>query len=101
MPPEKKCRSSDCKSFSTAPISAPNSKQALVLGDHFLFDLGERELFRRPLTLGLNQAAADDTGHATPPRANAGEKSTPCAFGPQGFGSRVRHFVATGEPIDR
>src|SRR5882762_8022016 len=41
--------------------------QALVLGDHFLFDFGERELFRRPLTLGLNQAAANDTGHATPP----------------------------------
>src|SRR6266481_1712749 len=41
--------------------------QALVLGDHFLSDFGERELFRRPLTLGLNQAAADDTGHATPP----------------------------------
>ncbi len=41
--------------------------QALVLGDHFLLDFGERELFRRPLTLGLNQATANDTGHATPP----------------------------------
>src|SRR5216683_561649 len=41
--------------------------QVFVLGDHFLLDLGERELFRRPFTLRLNQAAADDTGHATPP----------------------------------
>jgi len=41
--------------------------QALVLGDHFLLDVSERELFRRPLTLGLNQATANHAGHATPP----------------------------------
>src|SRR6266481_2684841 len=41
--------------------------QALVLGDHFLLDIGERKLFRRPLTLGLNQATANRARHATPP----------------------------------
>ena len=52
--------------------------QVFVLGDNVLFDLGERELFRRPFTLGLNQAAADDTGHATPPELTQA-KSLLCA----------------------
>src|SRR2546429_473289 len=41
--------------------------QALVLGDHFFLDVRQRILFRGPFTVGLNQAAANDTGHATPP----------------------------------
>src|SRR5713101_6077249 len=47
--------------------------QALVLGDHFLLDFGKRELFRGPLTLGLNQAAVNDTGHVTPPEQTQAE----------------------------
>src|SRR5882724_11349122 len=41
--------------------------QALVFGDHLLLDVRERIFLRRPLTLRLNQATADVTGHATPP----------------------------------
>src|SRR6267154_1297062 len=41
--------------------------QALVFGDHLLLDVRERIFLRRPLTLRLNQAKADVTGHATPP----------------------------------
>ncbi len=52
--------------------------QAFVLGDHFFLDVVERIFFRGPLTLGLNEATADDTGHATPPKQRQA-KSLLCA----------------------
>src|SRR5206468_3857727 len=45
--------------------------QALVLGDHLLFDFAEGKFFRGPLTSSLNQAATDHTGHVTPPEQQA------------------------------
>ena len=62
--------------------------QALVLGDHFLLDVGERKLFRRPFTLRLNQATANRAGHGDTSQANAGEESTLCAGMRQVFGKR-------------
>src|SRR6267143_2230574 len=41
--------------------------QVFVLSDHFFLDVRQRILFRGPFTLSLNQATANDTGHATPP----------------------------------
>src|SRR6266568_1234621 len=37
--------------------------EAFVLGNHFLFYVGKRMFFRRPLTVSLNQAATNDAGH--------------------------------------
>src|SRR5207247_5578244 len=73
--------------------------QALVLGNHFLLDVSERELLRRPLTLGLNQATANRAGHATPPEQTQA-KSLLCA----GVGDKFRqpngrlrwHQLSTG-----
>src|SRR5207302_8375703 len=53
--------------------------QALVLGDHFLLDVGERKLFRRPFTSRLNQATAIRAGHGDTSQAKGGHKSTLCA----------------------
>src|SRR6266705_620239 len=52
--------------------------QALVLGNHFFLDVRQRILFRRPLTLGLNQATANRARHATPPEQSQA-KSLLCA----------------------
>src|SRR6266567_2330197 len=52
--------------------------QTLVLGDHLFPDVSKRVIFRGPFTLGLNQATADDTGHATPPEQRQA-KSLLCA----------------------
>src|SRR5207245_1515211 len=41
--------------------------EAFVLGNHFLFYVEKRIFFRGPLTVSLNQAATNDTGHVTPP----------------------------------
>jgi len=45
--------------------------QAFVLGNHFLFDVAERRLFRRPFAVNLNQTAAHITSHWRPPQAVA------------------------------
>jgi len=37
--------------------------EVVMLRHHFLFDLRERILLRRPFTTGLDQTAADNTGH--------------------------------------
>src|SRR6266699_4932794 len=52
--------------------------QALVLGNHFFLDVRQRILFRRPLTLGLNQATTNRARHATPPEQSQA-KSLLCA----------------------
>src|SRR6266705_150474 len=52
--------------------------QALVLGNHFFLDVRQRILFRRPLTLGLNQATTNHARHATPPEQSQA-KSLLCA----------------------
>src|SRR6266849_1944781 len=66
--------------------------QALVLDDHFFLDVGERVLFRGPLTLGLYQAAANHAGHATPPEQTQAESvlrgPSPDKFREPGVGGR-------------
>jgi hypothetical protein len=59
--------------------------EVLMLGDHLFLDVGERKLFRGPLTLGLNQATANRTSHATPPRGMQA-KSLPRAGSPNKAG---------------
>ncbi len=49
--------------------------EALMFGDHLLFYVGEQIFFRRPLTLSLNQAAANHAGHGTPPNKQKQRKS--------------------------
>src|SRR5205814_3484593 len=61
--------------------------QAFVLGNHFFLDVRQRILFRGPFTLSLNQTAANDTGHATPPEQTQA-KSLLCARLPDKVAAR-------------
>jgi hypothetical protein len=46
-----------------------------MLGDHFLFDVGERVFLGGPFAGSLDQSAADISSHSSPPQVIAKEYS--------------------------